>query len=117
MSIVREGVSTRFCDYTIFNGIVHCVEVPSSDDAGMTVQMEETLRNLEVLLVKAGSGKHRLLMATIYIVDMERDYADMNAVWDKWIPKGAAPVRACVQVVRLAKPGWKIEIHVQAAVE
>jgi enamine deaminase RidA (YjgF/YER057c/UK114 family) len=44
------------------------------------------------------------------------DYDAMNAVWDAWLPAGTAPSRACVQVVRLARPGWKVEIAVQAAV-
>ena len=63
---------------------------------------------------QAGSGKERLLMATLYLTDMA-DYDVVNAVWDAWVPAGTAPSRACVQVVRLAKPGWRVEIAVQAA--
>jgi len=40
----------------------------------------------------------------------------VNAVWEAWLPPGCAPSRACVQVARLASPGWKVEIAVQAAV-
>jgi enamine deaminase RidA (YjgF/YER057c/UK114 family) len=40
----------------------------------------------------------------------------MNAVWDAWIPAGSAPSRACVQVAGLARPGWRVEIAVVAAV-
>jgi enamine deaminase RidA (YjgF/YER057c/UK114 family) len=39
----------------------------------------------------------------------------MNAVWDAWVPRGHAPPRATVQA-RLARPDWKIEIVVTAAV-
>ncbi len=45
------------------------------------------------------------------------DYDTVNAVWDAWVPAGTAPARACVQVGRLASPGWRVEIAVQAAVE
>jgi enamine deaminase RidA (YjgF/YER057c/UK114 family) len=54
-------------------------------------------------------------MATLYLTDMA-DYDAVNAVWEAWLPPGCAPSRACVQVVRLAAPGWKVEIAVQAAV-
>ena len=54
-----------------------------------------------------------MLQVTLYLSDMA-DYDDMNAVWDAWVPEGAAPVRACVGV-RLANPGYRIEAVVIAA--
>ena len=65
-------------------------------------------------LARAGTDKSRLLTATIWLSDIA-NFAGMNAVWDAWVPAGTAPSRACVQVVRLAKPGWRVEIAVQAA--
>ncbi|MEY2726991.1 MAG: hypothetical protein RLZZ458_2858, partial [Planctomycetota bacterium] len=41
--------------------------------------------------------------------------ANFNKVWDAWVPAGAAPVRACVQVGLSA--GCLIELIVEAAVE
>ena len=38
----------------------------------------------------------------------------MNSVWDQWVPKGAAPARACVEA-KLAQPKFKVEIRVVAA--
>jgi enamine deaminase RidA (YjgF/YER057c/UK114 family) len=35
------------------------------------------------------------ISATIYVKSMEY-FADMNAVWDAWVPEGYAPARACV---------------------
>ena len=55
-----------------------------------------------------------LLLVTLYLTDMN-DYDAVNAVWDAWVPAGTAPTRACVQVTRLAAPGWKVEVAVQAA--
>jgi enamine deaminase RidA (YjgF/YER057c/UK114 family) len=42
------------------------------------------------------------------------DYNGMNAVWEQWAPPGQAPARATVQAA-LAKPHWKVEIVVTAA--
>ena len=51
---------------------------------------------------------------TIYLKDMEADYAAMNAVWDAWVPKGAAPARACVEA-KLYSPDVLVEMMVIAA--
>jgi enamine deaminase RidA (YjgF/YER057c/UK114 family) len=54
-----------------------------------------------------------MLSATIWLSDIKY-YDDMNAVWDTWVPKGAAPARACVEA-RLANPKYRVEIRVVAA--
>jgi enamine deaminase RidA (YjgF/YER057c/UK114 family) len=43
------------------------------------------------------------------------DFAGMNAVWDEWIKDAGKPARATVEAA-LARPGWKVEIVVTAAV-
>ena len=113
--IQRAGTTPRYSDYTLHNGVVYCVEVPTDETADIRTQTAAMLASLETLLASAGSGKDRLLMATLYLTDMA-DYVAVNAVWEAWLPPGCAPSRACVQVVRLAAPGWKVEIAVQAAV-
>lgn len=112
--IIRLNPTARYADATIFNGLVHAVEVPAEASGDITAQTISLLTLLSQTLEKAGSGPERLLMATIYLVDMA-DYDGMNAVWEAWLPAGAAPSRACVQVARLAKPGWRVEIAVTAA--
>lgn len=113
--IQRTGTTRRYSDFCAHNGVVHCVEVPPDETADVATQTAQMLASLERYLVAAGSGKDRLLMATLYLVDMA-DYDAVNAVWDDWVPAGTAPCRACVQVVRLANPGWRVEVAVQAAV-
>lgn len=113
--IQRAGTTPRYSDFTLHNGVVYCVEVPPDENADITTQTSAMLACLETLLMQAGSSKQRLLMATLYLTDMA-DYDAVNAAWEAWLPAGSAPSRACVQVVRLAKPGWKVEIAVQAAV-
>lgn len=114
MPLTRLNPTARYADATVFNGLVHAVEVPAEESGDITAQTISLLGLLEQTLEKAGSGRERLLMATIYLVDMA-DYDGMNAVWEAWLPAGAAPSRACVQVARLAKPGWRVEMAVTAA--
>jgi enamine deaminase RidA (YjgF/YER057c/UK114 family) len=112
--IQRAGTTARYSDYTVHGGVVYCVEVPPTADGDAASQTAGMLASMESLLTRAGSGKDRILLATLYLTDMA-DYAAVNAVWDAWVPAGTAPSRACVQVVRLADPGWKVEIALQAA--
>lgn len=114
-SIERLGTTARYSDVVVHNHTAYIVEVPASDDTDITTQTGEVLASLEASLLRAGSGKDRLLMATIYLTDLA-DYTAMNAVWDAWLPPGSAPSRACVKVAGLAHPGWRIEIATTAAV-
>lgn len=51
---------------------------------------------------------------TIYLKDIDADFAGMNAVWDKWLPKGVAPARATVEA-KLCEPQILVELSVVAA--
>lgn len=113
MEIQRVGTTVRYSDSVSHGGVVYGVEVPG-DEADITSQAKTVLAGIERLLQAAGSHHSRLLMATVYLVDMQ-DYTAFNEVWDAWLPPGTAPVRACVQVAALARPGWKLEIAVTAA--
>ena len=115
MNIQRHGTTRRYSDSVVHNGTVYLVEVPANLDGDITAQTENMLAGVERLLAQAGSDKTRLLVATIYLSDMA-DYDAMNAVWDDWLPAGAAPVRCCVQA-RLANPGWRVEMAITAAVQ
>ena len=42
------------------------------------------------------------------------DFAEMNAVWDQWVPEGFAPARACVEAA-MARNVLLVEISVIAA--
>ncbi len=113
-TIHRLNPTPRYADATSFAGLVHAVEVPASTADDIRGQTASLLAALEATLERAGACKDRLLMATIYLTDMA-DYAGMNEIWEAWLPAGCAPARACVQVVRLADPGWRVEIAVMAA--
>jgi enamine deaminase RidA (YjgF/YER057c/UK114 family) len=113
MQIQRYGTTRRYSDSVVHNGTVYLVEVPSNPEADITAQTENLLSSVESLLAQAGSDKSKLLMVTVYLGDMA-DYESMNAVWDAWVPEGAAPTRACIQA-RLANPAWRVEMAITAA--
>ncbi len=83
---------------------------PSHDVAGQTRQV---LASIDRLLAEAGADKPRILSATIYLADIGT-FAQMNSVWDAWVPQGHTPARATVEA-KLAAPAYKVEIQVIAA--
>ena len=114
MDITRIEPGRRMSQAVIWNGMVHLagqVGDPANDVAGQT---RDVLAKVERLLAEAGSSKSHLLMATIWLADMD-DFAAMNAVWDDWVAPGAPPARACGEA-RLARPELKVEIMIVAAV-
>ncbi len=42
-----------------------------------------------------------------------KDFAEMNEVWDSWVPEGCAPARACVEAA-MAREALLIEVSVVA---
>ena len=83
---------------------------PATDVAGQTNQV---LAAIDALLAEVGTDKTRLLSANIYLADIGT-FAQMNSVWDEWVPTGHTPARATVEA-RLASPVYKVEIQVVAA--
>jgi enamine deaminase RidA (YjgF/YER057c/UK114 family) len=82
---------------------------PSQDVAGQTRQI---LASIDRLLDEAGADKTRILSATIYLAEIGT-FAQMNSVWDTWVPRGHTPARATVEA-KLAAPAYKVEIQVVA---
>lgn len=113
-AIERHGVTARYADAVIHNGVIHLVEVPATSGTDIATQTREVLDSIDRQLTALGSDRSCILMATIYLTDLA-DCAAMNAVWDAWVPPGSAPSRACVQVAGLVDPGWRIEIALTAA--
>ena len=82
---------------------------------GATVaeQTRDCLSRVDALLHQAGSSREHILQAIVWLADMA-DFAEMNAVWDAWVPEGHAPARACGEA-RLARNDLRVEIIVTAA--
>ena len=71
-------------------------------------QTEQTLRNIEAILLAAGSSLEKVLQMTIYVSDMEM-WGDVNAVYSR-IMGSHKPARAIVPVKELHY-GYGIEIQ------
>lgn len=114
-NIERFDVGARLSEMAVHNGVVYLAgQVPADGGKDIQGQTEEVLAMIDALLARAGSDKTKILRAQLYIADLA-DLAGMNAAWDAWVPAGHAPPRATVQAL-LAKPEWKIEIVITAAV-
>jgi enamine deaminase RidA (YjgF/YER057c/UK114 family) len=112
--IERQEIGTRMSKIVKHNGTVYlCGQVGSGDT--MTEQTQDCLARVDALLTQAGSSREQILQAIIWVADMA-DFAEMNAVWDAWVPEGHAPARACGEA-KLARPELKVEVIVTAAYE
>ena len=114
MTIKRLHSGPRMSEAVIANGFVFLAgQVADDEGADTTTQTRQVLAAIDKLLAEAGTDKSRLLTTQIFLVDLA-DFAAMNAVWEAWVSPGNTPARATVQA-HLARPGWKIEIVVSAA--
>lgn len=115
MSVQRLRTETRYSEIVIHNGTVYLAGQLADDYRGDILQQtRETLANIDAMLAEAGSDKSRILSVTIYLKDLDRDYAGLNQVWDAWVAQGAAPARACVEA-KMYKPEVLVEMTVVAA--
>lgn len=110
----RFHVGDRLSEMTIFNGTVYLAGQVAADASGdIRSQTRQVLAAIDRLLAEAGTDNAHILMAQIFLPDLA-DFAAMNEIWEDWVAPGDAPPRATVQA-RLAKPEWRIEIVVTAA--
>ena len=110
--ITRLHGGKRMSQAVIHNGTVYLAG-QVGEGATVTEQTRDCLAEVEKLLVEAGSSKQHILQTIIWLADMA-DFAEMNAVWDGWIPEGAAPARATGEA-KLATPEYRVEVIVTAA--
>lgn len=111
--IERLHTGQRMSKIVKHNGTAYlCGQVGNADD-NIADQTRECIRRIEALLEEAGSSKEQMLQVVIWLADMA-DFAEMNAVWDAWVPEGHAPARACGEA-KLARPELKVEMTVTAA--
>ncbi len=113
--VQRFKVGARMSEMAVHNGIVWLAgQVATDGTQDIGGQTRQVLDAVDALLAQAGTDKAKIVMCQIYLADIG-DFAGMNAVWDTWVAKGQTPPRATVQA-SLARPEWKIEVVVTAAV-
>ena len=113
--IHRLDPGPRMSKAVFHSGVVYLCGQTSSGTALATIedQTREVLARIDELLHRAGTHRGRLLSALVHLSDMA-DFASMNAIWEAWLPPGAAPARTTVQS-SLAQPALRVEITVTAA--
>ena len=110
----RFHVGDRMSGMTIHNGTVYLAgQIAGDASQDIRGQTAQVLAAIDKLLHEAGTDKAHILRCQIFIKDLS-DFAAMNEVWEDWVAPGDAPPRATVQA-NLAKPEWKIEMVVTAA--
>ena len=116
MSITRLHSNNRMSQVTIHGDTVYTAGQVASGApaASVTDQTKDILARIDSLLAEAGSDKSKMLSVTIWLTSMA-DFAEMNAVWDAWVPQGNTPCRACVESPLLATSDYNVEIGVIAA--
>jgi enamine deaminase RidA (YjgF/YER057c/UK114 family) len=113
--IQRFDVGARLSEMAIYGGVAYLAgQVADDVSQDITGQTKAVLNEIDALLARAGTDKSKILMAQIFLADIS-DFAGMNSVWDAWVAHGHTPPRATLEA-RLAKPDYKVEIVVTAAV-
>ena len=86
MTVQRLHVSNRFSEVAIAGNLVHLAGQLASDfDLDIKGQTQQTFDMIDQFLADAGTDKSHILSVTIYLKDIENDYAAFNEVWDAWV--------------------------------
>jgi len=111
--IIRKHTGARMSQMVIHGDTIYLAGQVGTAGAPVAQQTQDCLDKVDALLTEAGSDKTKILSTTIWMADMA-DFAEMNAVWDAWVPEGHAPARATGESA-LATPDYKVEVIVIAA--
>ena len=99
---------------TIYNSVVNICGL-TADNLSLNAkgQTEQILAKIDDRLASCGTDKSKLLMATIYLTNMD-DKSGMNEAWTAWLGDLERPARACVGTA-LGSADTLVEIVVSAA--
>ena len=111
--IKRIGTGPRMSEASCYNGIVWVAGQVGNPGDSVADQTRTCLAEVDRILAEAGTDKTRILSAQIWLADMA-SFADMNGVWDAWVPQGHTPSRATGEA-KLATPDYLVEVIVVAA--
>ena len=114
MTIERLDTNTRMSQAVIHGDTIYLAGQVGEPGALAGQQMEQALARVDELLARCGSDRSHLLQVTIWVANMSAHFEEVNAVWDAWVPEGAAPARAAGEA-KLATPELKVEVLAVAA--
>ena len=81
----------------------------------ISIQTEFVFEQISTILKAAGGTLQDVVKANIYVRDMS-DYAKVAEVRNRYFAEGP-PATTFVEVSRLAREGWLVEIEVVAAIQ
>jgi len=114
MSVTRHDPSAILSQAVEHGDTVYLAGIVAKNiDQDVKGQTRDVLADIDRLLAKCGSGKSKILQATIWVTDI-RNRAPMNEVWTAWVDPKNLPARACIEA-KLADPRALVEIMVTAA--
>lgn len=112
--VQRFDVGARISEMAVLDNTIYLAgQIAKDDSQDIAGPTRQVLASIDALLARAGSDKSKILMAQIFLADLN-DFAAMNAVWDAWVVPGQTPPRTTV-LAGMIKPAWKVEIVVTAA--
>ena len=111
--ITRINVGARMSEAAVFNWVAYLSGQVGNPKGSVTEQTRDCLAEVDRILAAVGSDKTRILSAQIWLADMTT-FAQMNAIWDSWVPQGHTPARATGEA-KLATPDYLVEVIVTAA--
>lgn len=104
---------------TVHNGTIYVcgllgnsLEVHKDTPRSVTLQTNQCLKDLSLILDAAGGALSTVLQATVYVTDID-DWGEINAEWMKWFGD-CLPARAVVPGSRL-RYGSALEVVVIAS--
>ncbi|MEH6772472.1 MAG: RidA family protein [Cereibacter changlensis] len=112
--ITRIGTGPRMSEAVVYNGVAYLAGQVGNPGDSVADQTRTCLAEVDRILAEAGTDKTRILSTQIWLADIST-FAEMNAVWDEWVPQGHTPARATGES-KLAAPEYKVEVIVVAAV-
>ena len=114
MDIKRIETGPRMSQAVVHGNTIYLAGQVGKVGDSVADQTRTCLEQVETLLKGLNSDPTRILQTTIWLADIA-DFAEMNEVWDAWVPQGHTPARACGEA-KLAHPGLLVEFIVIAAV-
>ncbi len=113
--IERHQMNERLSRVVVHNGTVYLSGLTADDkQADTTGQTTQILSKADALLSSVGTDRSQLLLAQIWLKDVE-DFEAMNQAWVKWLDGAEAPARATVGA-SFALPEIRVEIQLTAAI-
>ena len=114
MSIKRHPSGKLFSAAVEHGALVYVAGQVADDLAqGVKGQTEQVLKKIDAILAAAGTGKSKILSASVWVTDI-RNRDEMNVAWSAWADPANLPARATVEA-KLADPRMLVEIMVTCA--